>query len=314
MLQPRVRMLILSLVGVVTAGAVWWNLERESLANDANAYVIKTALPIYRSLPYARLTDYDDVHEHFHSANVINTSVGERVTPNGRYSLELTPRLEQVDEPVHVLELSERQVDALLTQTAELVYYRLFQDDPALYVRHRNDRKAYAPSEQRLGEIGWGELDPMIEYYLERERRPGDTAATIVTESFTWWKDRTSVDAVRGFARGPVGLVCTLGLIDSTRAVSVDLYTTELGVDGWSGAAPRPSGVFLFPTKTAEALIDTYGALPYAMVGSVVDYENAAPQAIVFIFMWNPDIDDWHFMSALFVNRKDQDARLLPHF
>ncbi|MFG0314509.1 MAG: hypothetical protein ACF8LL_10025, partial [Phycisphaerales bacterium] len=89
---------------------------------------------------------------------------------------------------------------------------------------------------------------------------------------------------------------------------------TVVGGAGWAGAAPRPSGVFLFPEKTAEELINTYGALPYAMVGSVVDYEHADPQAIVFIFMWNPDIDDWHFMSALFVNRKDQDARLLPHF
>lgn len=305
---------LLVLVGVLSASFVWWNLNRVSFENDPNAFMIKTQVPIYQALPSTRLTDYDGVLAHFRTARVINTQDGRLAGENGRYELAKTRRIEELGEPVYADSVSEQQLSALLTQAGELVYFRLFQDDPDVYVQSRRDRGAVAPSEQRLEEIGWGPLDPLIGYYLERDRQAGDSAETIVTESFTWWKDKSSIRGVRGFADAPDGLVCALGLVDSSRDVSVDLYSTMLGLEGWSGSAPKPSGVFLFPEKTIVELIETYGALPYATLGTVVNYEDSDPQAIVFIFLWNPEVQDWHFVSALFVNRKNQDARYLPHF
>jgi hypothetical protein len=304
----------IALVGLGTAVGVWWNLHRVSLDNYPHEYLIKTVVPRYKSLDFQNLSSLEDVQSHFLHTPVVNTRSGETVIKNGAYPLALTPRLEAQGGRIHLDSLTQPQVDSLLMQAAELVYYRLLNDDPLQYLSVRHARGAYAPDAAKLVEIGWGDIGPMVRHYLQREPRADDTAETIVTESFTWWKDKTRVKEVRGLAKPGDGFICTLGLIDQTHKLSVDIYTTALGVDGWSGSAPTPSGTFLFPDKTANQLLEAYGALPYAMIGTVVDYKSADPQGIVWIFMWNPGIKDWHFMSALFVNRKDQDARYLPHF
>lgn len=304
----------IAIIGLGTAFGVWWNLNRVSLDNYPHEYLLRTVVPRYKSLDFQNLSTFDEVQSHFSNIPIVNTRSGESNIRNGAYPLALTPQLEAHGGRIYVDSLTQPQVDSLLAQVAELVYHRLLTDDPLGYLDARRARGAYAPDAAKLIEIGWGDIGPMIRHYLHREPRANDSAETIVTESFTWWKDKTQVRGLRGLAKPGDGFICTLGLIDQTHTVSVDIYTSRLGVDGWSGSAPTPSGTFLFPEKTANQLLETYGALPYAMIGTVIDYKSADPQGVVWIFMWNPDINDWHFMSALFVNRRDQDARYLPHF
>tara|TARA_R110000744_G_scaffold93671_4_gene180916 strand:- start:2098 stop:3033 length:936 start_codon:yes stop_codon:yes gene_type:complete len=303
---------ITSAVAIGVGGFTWWNLTRVSLANNPNAFMIKTMVPVYQSLEFMPMNDLHSVQNAIKKSQIL----GPIPVPGtqGIFNLPLTQRLKQQNDTIYNAQITQDQIDALQEQTAELIYFRLLNDDPVAYIESRKARGAESHCESALIERGWGSNNVLFPYYVGRDPVPNDTMNTLIAETFTRWKEDTEVRGLKAIAAPGKGLICSIGMIDTTHDISTQLLSTELGIDGWSGSAPATGGTFLFPLKTPKQLLASYGALPYARVGTVFDYSNTVPQAVVFEFIWNPDINDWHFTSALFVNRKDQDARTLPHF
>ncbi len=283
-----------------------------SFDRDPNAYMIQTMVPIYRSLPFVEVDDFASVRRTLDGMRIFGAEPVEG--SEGMYALALTRRLKVKNEPISTDRVSAAMIDQLLDQVAELVYYRMINRDPQRYLDIRAERGAVAPTREQLITLGWGELGPIFNFYLDRDPEPGETTADLVVESFNDWVRRTKTGGLRGIADRSDGSVCAIGLMDSDRDISSDLIDSELGVEGWSGAGPIPSGTFLFPVYTIGETLEKHGALPYAIVGLVVEYNRGPPQAVVFDFFWNPDLNDWQFAGARFVNRRGQDTRILPHF
>lgn len=299
-------------IAIFIGGLVWLNRPRLTFDSDPDAYMIKTMVPVYKALPFVEVETFGSVRAALSDIEIIGATPVE--VDSDAYKLPLTERLKIKNEPIHTTRLTQGMIDSLLNQLAELIYFRMINDDPKRYIEIRATRGAHPPSQEQLIAMKWGELEPEFQHYAGRSVKPGEDTADLIVETFDMWIEDTSIGGLRAIAGKGDGAVCAIGLIDTTRDISADLFTTPLGIEGWAGSAPATGGTLLFPNDTIDQLLETYGALPYARAGLVIDYKKGPPQAVVFEFFWNPRLGDWQFASALFINRSGQNSRNLPHF
>ena len=311
-MQMKWALAIVATIAIGVGGYTWWNLTRVSFENNPNAFMIKQMVPVYQSLNFMPVQDQQSVRDVIQQAKIIGPIPVDGDA--GVFNLPITTRLQQGEDLIYRSQITQEQIDGILDQTIDLIFYRLLNDDPAEYIKSRNAKVAIGHSESVLIDRGWGSNEVLFPYYADRDPMQNDTMETLITETFTQWKDATGIGGLAAIAGPGKGLICSIGMIDTTHDISTQLLSTELGIDGWSGSAPATGGTFLFPLRTPKELLASYGALPYARVGTVFDYKIAVPQAVVFEFIWNPDINDWHFTSALFVKESLNNRATDHHF
>lgn len=301
--------LFLAVVFLSVSAFVWWRLNRISLANDPVEYTIRQTIPRLQSLHYTHPQTAEDVRQILEQQRNL---AGLEPAINGEYFIAEPTSLMHSDDEQSRAVITRRQVDLLINQLAEIIYFRLLSDDPDAYVASREAHGATAPDDAGLQARGWESLDTIIQYFYGRPASDQDSIKKFLRDTFLDWKKGSG--EIRGIADDSTGLVVSIGYIDRNRDTSATLNTTELGTTGWFGAASETGGVFLFPPQTIEELLAQHESLPYAEIGMVVNYERGPPQPIVFQFVWNPENQQWLLNTVLFSNSRNQDARILPHF
>lgn len=299
----------LGVVFVAVSAITWWKLTRVSFENQPVEFTIRQSVHKLSTLKYARPASLEEVREllsnHLHITGLQPGAVDHIYT--------LAPTRLTADSTARVnAAISQDQVEQLVDQLSEIIYYRLLGDSPDAYLDSRKRWGNIAPDDAGLKARNWDSLETIYRFLHDRPRSESDTLEGFLRETFNNWIPSTG--GIRGITIDPVGLAMTVGLIDRNKAASASLDSTNLGVLGWFGAESEPGGVFLFPPQTVDELLDRYTALPYAEAGIVVDYKGAAPQPIVFQFLWNPDTGYWFLDNVLFSNRRNMNAKELPHF
>lgn len=294
---------------VAASAVVWWKLTRVSFENQPVEFTIRQSVRKLSALKYDQPASLEELREllsrHLHIEGL------QPGTADHLYTLAPTRLTAESATEAHLV-ISQNQIEQLLDQLAEILYYRLLGDSPDAYLDARKRWGNTTPDDAGLEARNWDSLETIYRFLHDRPLSESDTLEGFLRETFNNWIPVTG--GVRGITTDSVGLVLTIGLIDKNKDASTSLDSTDLGVLGWFGAESAPGGVFLFPPQTVDELLGRYTALPYAEAGIVVDYNNAEPQPIVFQFLWNPDTGYWFLDNVIFSNRRNMNAKELPHF